>query len=261
MRSFIRLTSHTNIPRGTKLQIVEQQLPREPEGNEDDAERRGLPDAWIYADDGWALLIESKVASMIDLGQLKRHLTTAAGRGFPAAQIVLISVRTPKHLPDLCNHLYWTDVYRWATSERRTSPWAARFADFMEVTEGRMLSDEYLKEGTLTAFSGIHFDSENPYSYVEAKRVLKLMMDELRKRTKLVSKLGMDPLGAGRGAITGLDSDAVWNFLRLKAADQDGNFTKYPHLTLAIENDRVIAQVTIPNGLDGGLVRMLYIAS
>lgn len=54
-------------PRGEALAIVEQRLPGQefetPEARELD-ERR-LPDAWIYAASGWALLIESKIAAPI----------------------------------------------------------------------------------------------------------------------------------------------------------------------------------------------------
>jgi hypothetical protein len=264
MRSFLSFVMDKDGGGQSDLRIVEQQLPGMPADETEESANGSLPDAWIYGESDWALLIEAKVQSKIELGQLKRHLATADKRGFSAAQLLLLSIESPKSLPERCTHHYWTAVYRWAIGQARASvgpsEWARRFADFMEVTEGRMLSAGYLKEGTLTAFSGIHFDNGNPYSYTEAKRLLRLMMDHLRNRPSLASKLGVNPLGTGRGAITGKSSDAVWDFLRLSAAGTDESFTKYPHLTVAIENDHALAQVTIPNGLDGSLVRKLKAA-
>jgi hypothetical protein len=257
MRSFMKMALASPTPKASNLRVVEQQLPGPPITTGDETSNGSLPDAWIYDEGNWSLLIESKVQAKIEVGQLRRHLVTADRRGYPAAQLVLISVETPKSIPERCTHRYWTDIYRWAIREAQTSEWAARLTQFMEVTEARMLADAYLTEGTLTAFSGINFDTQNPYSYPEAKRLLKLIMDELRKRPSLAKTLGMNPNGPGRGAITGTDSGRVWDFLRLKAATEDKAFTKFPHLTFSIETNRAVAQITIPDSLDGSFRRKL----
>jgi hypothetical protein len=101
----------------------------------------------------------------------------------------------------------------------------------------------------LTTFSGIPFGEKEPYNYFEAKRLLKLMMADLRARKDLVRVLGIDPKGQGRGAITGKDGILVWDFLRLKAAKRVEQFTNFPHLTLAIWRDRLLATVTVPNSV------------
>jgi hypothetical protein len=119
----------------------------------------------------------------------------------------------------------------------------------MEVLEADLIEQGKLKEGGVTTFSGIPFDTENPYSYLEAKRLLKLAMDKLRGNSKLKRELRMDPDAPGRGAITGRGAVAVWDFLRLRHAKGAQSFTQYPHLTLAIERDRLLAIVTIPNGV------------
>jgi hypothetical protein len=59
----------------------------------------------------------------------------------------------------------------------------------------------------------------------------------------------MDPKGEGRSAITGTQSKSVWDFLRFKSS-HGKPFNNYPHLTLAIEDDKVIVQVTLPNALN-----------
>lgn len=119
----------------------------------------------------------------------------------------------------------------------------------MEVLEANLIEQGYLKEGTLTSFSGIPFDSENPYNYLEAKRLLKLALNDLRGSSRLRRQMGMDPDAPGRGAITGREGAAVWDFLRLRQAGRDERFTKFPHLTLAIEHERAIAIVTVPHGI------------
>lgn len=58
LRRFIRWSTGRSAPKG-RLQVVEQQRPGEAAGDEKEA--AGLLDAWIYNDDGWALLVESKI--------------------------------------------------------------------------------------------------------------------------------------------------------------------------------------------------------
>src|SRR5262249_3112494 len=88
---------------------------------------------------------------------------------------------------------------------------------------------------------------DNPYSYIEAKRLLRLALDELRKRRDLQDQLGMDSKAEGRPQITGRQSTRIWNLLRLKQAGGTKDFTKFPHLTLSIHDDQLIAIVTVPN--------------
>lgn len=83
MTSFIQWATGAKPPRGQALHIVEQSLPGQTEAEDADspsaeAIRRSLPDAWIYADDGWSLLIESKVALDVDIDQLRRHINTSS---------------------------------------------------------------------------------------------------------------------------------------------------------------------------------------
>ncbi|WP_148028111.1 hypothetical protein [Burkholderia pseudomallei] len=256
MRSFIKWATGEDAPRADRLRIVEQRLPGEPEPvDEKEAQRRSLPDAWIYTDNGWSLLVESKVASAVDIDQLQRHLQIATRRGFENPRLVLLSL-TPctVDLPGRATSRTWTEMYQWTMQWKARNAWARRLVEYMEVAERRMLADLYLTEGTLTSFSGISFDDDNPYSYLEAKRLLQLMMQQLRQRTALQSLLGVNPECKGRPAITGKKSSLVWDVLTF--AKQNGtDFSRYPHLTLGIERDMARAQLTVPNGIDGPLRR------
>jgi len=254
LRAFVQWATDETPPKTSDLRIVEQSLPGEPEADEEEPEQRGLPDAWIYSDDGWALLLESKVSAPISQHQIRRHLETAESRGFPDRRIVVLSVSLPPgEKKPRVHHRAWKDLYRWTLSGNWKTPWPHMFAEYMAAAEGRMLADEYLKEGTLTTFTGIPFGEETPYSYREAKRLLKLLMDELRTRTTLSEKHGANLSALGRKAITGTGANSVWDFLRLGAIKGDTAFTKRPHLTLSVGRDRVLVQVTIPNGMDGSL--------
>src|SRR4030067_607162 len=82
-------------------------------------------------------------------------------------------------------------------------------------------------------------------------------MDELRKNRKLVRQMGIAPHASGRGAITGREGSAVWDFLQLQGLKKGEAFTKLPHLTLAIEEDRLLVMVTIPHGIRSELRRNL----
>jgi len=261
--SFVKWATGEDPPR-TELSIVEQSLPGEPEPEESeqerpDAVRRSLPDAWIFSEDGWALLIESKVALNIDTDQLQRHLQTASRRGYesPLQVVLWLGNETPT-LPERTKARTWSELYGWAKAST-TSEWARRLARYMEVSEQKMLSDEYLKGGyTLTTFTGISFDTDNPYTYLAGKRLLQLAMQELRKSRALQEQLGVNVGRPGRPAITGSKGSHVWDVLQFSAADKR-EFSEFPHLTLGIEREQVRAQLTLPNGIDGQLRRRLAI--
>ena len=42
-----------------KLAVLEQQYPGEEEPGEEELERRGIPDEWIFDGEGWCVFIES----------------------------------------------------------------------------------------------------------------------------------------------------------------------------------------------------------
>lgn len=256
-RRFVRWVLGGQAVAPGRLEIAEQQLPGHPEVSEDEADRRGLPDIWIHDGESWALLIESKIASPVTEDQMRRHLRTAEHRGFRDVRALAIGVRAqPKAaLPDRVRYEKWTEVYKWFRVQARTSGWAARFAEYMEALEGRLIADEYLREGTLTVFSGIPFGEKDLYNYLEAKRVLTLAMDQLQSRGDLERQLGMDPRGERRPAITGKDASYVWDFLPLKVARGDKPFTSFPHPTLSIQSERVFVITTIPNGIGRDLRR------
>lgn len=187
LRRFIYWATRRRAPKG-RLQIVEQQRPGEEARREDEA--AGIPDAWIFNDDGWSILFESKITAQLSTGQLQRHLATAARRGFPNATLLAVTAREEAlNVKGDVIALPWINVYWWLLRERRRSEWAARCANYMEILESDLIEQGKLKEGAVTTFSGIPFDSEHPYSYLEAKRLLKLAMDKLRGNSKLKREL------------------------------------------------------------------------
>jgi len=240
-------------PRGERLQVVEQRLPGDAEERRETSElvKRRLPDAWIYSESGWALLIESKIASPIDAAQLRGHLAIAERRGFSSTQLLVLSPLSPSRaLPDRCLHRRWSDLYQWAAAERG-SAWARHLVSYFPIAEQRMVDDGYLLEGTLTTFTGIPFGPDHPYTYLEGKRLLRLMMAALRSDRSL-DAVGIDRSGIGRPAITE-GADSVWDFLPLSVAAPGAAFTKFPHATVSLQRDRLIAQITLPNDLLGPL--------
>ncbi|MDP1661040.1 MAG: hypothetical protein Q8L55_03915 [Phycisphaerales bacterium] len=229
------------------LLIVEQSLPGDPPESELEAERIGLPDIVVHDDDGWCLLVESKVQAPLTEDQLRRHERTLRRRGFEGIHCVALTksgVRTPKGTIAAT----WSGLYEWLGTARIRSEWSDRLRAYLRAAEVRLAQEEYLTEGTLTMFDGFPFSDDNPYTYGEAKRLLKLALKELRKDRALIA-LGMDPKAPGRTAITGRGGRVVWDFLPLKDRPRRGAFTGYPHLTLAVHADHLEASITIPNGV------------
>ena len=234
-----------------KLSVLEQQYPGEEEPSEEELDRRGIPDGWIFAEEeAWCVLIESKVLVPLRAGQIASHQRTAARRGFNTIIAVAITPWRSSMLPGDAVVLEWRGIYAWLRRHRRDSAWAARAADYLELAEAKLIETGQFVEGTLTMFSGFPFERDHPYSYLEGKRVLGLALGELRTRRDLRDQLGMNPKMLGRPAITGRRGDAVWNFLSLSAAPDAESFTRYPHLTLAVTSRAVEAMVTVPNAVN-----------
>lgn len=247
IRPFLAWCGAEDIPRGSDIHIVEQQGPGSLVSWEDD-ERRGLPDASFYTRDGWAFLVEAKVQATPEPGQLRRHLTTAERYGFESPQVMLLSVApTGRRLPDRAVQRTWADLYAWfGRPKRRQSFWVQTLLEYMQVFEAKMTAQGYNIEGKFTVFDGIPFDSDNPYNYPQAKRLIRMLGDELRQVGRLVHR-GVDPDGAGRAAITGSGEDRVWDILPLKGWDSDDSHTRYPHVTLELHASSVGIAVSIPN--------------
>lgn len=239
----------SRIPR--HLEIVEQQLPGEGETlTEEEAEDRGLPDAWIHDGEEWSLIIESKVAAPLSNDQLIRHNKTALKRGYEDIQLLAICVIKPgRKLPMNTLFKKWLEVYSWLIRQSAYSEWASRMARYIEAAEAKMTIEGYLKEGTMTVFSGIPFNDKNPYTYIEAKRILSLAMEQLRQRKDLRKMLQINYKSEGRKAITGKNRPAVWDYIPFRQANDNSNFTNYPHLTLGIEQSHVAAILIVPNSI------------
>jgi len=253
--AFLRHLRVKSAAPGSRLIIVEQQLPGDPPESEEVALRKGLPDIVIHDDVAWAMLIESKVQSALSANQLIRHERTLRARGFERIDSVALTkcgVRAPKGVTTL----FWSELYEWLGSAKVQGDWPERLRSYLRAAEVRLSREGYLTEGTLTMFDGFPFNTDNPYTYGEAKRLLKLAMIELRKDRKLRS-LGMDASASGRSAITGRSGSAVWDFLSLRERPRRGAFTRYPHLTLAVAEDGVEAAITIPNGVRRSVLQNL----
>ena len=250
LKRFVRWATGERAPTGN-LRVAEQSLPGQDEGEElTEQQRRGLPDGWIYDDDGWALLIESKIECRLEADQIQRHRFTARRRGFTQLHTVALVTELPERVIDSELKIRrWTELYIWLKAESRNSEWARRLHEYMDILEAKLVADEYLKTGTLTLFTGVPFGTESPYNYLEAKRVLRLAMDELRLRDDLHLAFGIDRNTSGRAAITGKDSGSVWDYLRLAKSAEAKTFTEFPHLTLGLHREYMHAIVIVPNGL------------
>jgi hypothetical protein len=245
LRSFIRDFLGLR-PGGRCFEIVEQGFPGITVDSPEEAERRGLPDGCISDETRWALLIESKITAGLNSDQLRRHISTARRYGLEECSLLVLCVRCDAaRLPDEVLVRHWTEVYVWLQNQATVSPWARWCAEYFEIAETKFK----LNEGTLTVFAGIPFDDdETPYSYAQAKRILGLLRAKVAEDPRLAKRLNADVGSAGRPAITGSRGTAVWDFISIRREGASQLFTQYPHLTLAIHADALLAYVTIPNG-------------
>ncbi|MEZ6190918.1 MAG: hypothetical protein R3C45_06450 [Phycisphaerales bacterium] len=252
LKPFLKSLGVVGVPVNAKFHILEQQLPGsyDSSGGQD---ARGLPDMCIHDDVGWAVVFESKVQAKVLAGQIDRHRRTIKRCGFDNILIVVLSVDPmPVRIPVDVLYVEWCEVYGWLRRQTHSSSWATHMVNYMEVYESHMLAQDYNIRGTITKFDGIRFDDNNPYTYQAGKRLIRLLGDRLQTRKDLV-KLGVDPQGSRRGAITGRAGENVWDFLPLRIARKAKHFTDYPHLTMVLNRKGAIAAITVPNGIRGGI--------
>lgn len=209
----------------------------------------------VFDDSNWAVLFESKIQAPAKLGQLIRHGETARRHGYDDCWVVMISVgKVSWELPEGETKIIartWQEVYSWFNRRATKSFWANELVQYMQVFEQKMLSQEYNIKGTITVFDGLRFDDNNPYTYREGKRLIRLLGDLLQERSDL-HKIGVDPEGSRRPAITGKATDGVWDFLPLVVASDAKSFTSFPHLTLVVHRSHATAAITVPNDVKGG---------
>lgn len=240
------------------LTITEQQRPGIRLSADDESEESfTLPDACLFDDDDWLLMIEAKVQARIDKRQLDGHVKSAHRQDFSSPQLLIIAVDEQE---DWRSSPYifksWREIYAWFRRHITKSPWATEFTEYLEIFETRMTSQDYSIRGTLTMFDGLQFDSEDPFNYREAKPLIGLLGDELRQRSEL-GKLGADLGASGRSKMTGKKEGVVWDFIPLKNPHSSQNLTHYPHLTFSLRSRGPAAMFNIPNAVKGGLRKRL----
>lgn len=165
IRPFLKWLGIQDVPPTRAIRIVEQQVPGSEEVGDDEDAARGLPDACIFDDSGWAVLFECKVQAKPRSRQIRRHLATAARHGFEQAQLVVITVDPVAFVPNERTHVVeWKDVYHWFSRRSAESTWAKVFVEYMRVFETKMTAKDYEIRGTITMFDGVRFDEQNPYT-------------------------------------------------------------------------------------------------
>lgn len=247
---FLRWLGIKDVPKSTELTITEQQVPGLLQEDADELIKKGLPDIAVFDNDSWVVLFESKVQAQVSLGQVERHRNTVRRHGYDSPWLVIISVEELRcELPARTIAITWRKIYAWMNGH--STFWPQQLVRYMQVFEQKMLQQQYDIRGTITVFDGLRFDKENPYTYHEGKRLIRLLGDLLQQNKDLVA-IGVDPKGARRSAITGTGQDGVWDFLPLKVSRNAKQFTAYPHLTMGINRSRTTAAVTVPNGVKGG---------
>jgi hypothetical protein len=97
----------------------------------------------------------------------------------------------------------------------------------------------------LAKFTGIPFGTKHPYSALEAKGLLRALMRALRLR---LGETGVFNSKIGRKAI----SDP-WDVIGVRFASSEETFTKqetftkHPHLTVFLDREECVAQLTLPD--------------
>jgi hypothetical protein len=193
-------------------------------------------------------IIESKITSRLTNDQLQRHTNGLRTRGFEVVGGLAITgdpIRA--RLPIGWSTFIWSDVYHWLVFQPKRSLWSAELTHFFEVLEAQMINDGSLGDRSLTRFNGIPFGPDHPYTYQEAKRLIRLLRAKLVKNKSALKRLGVDPDASGHKAI--MDQNLVWDYFLLRRHSKGKLFTAYPHMTFSIQPKLAEATITVPNAV------------
>lgn len=256
LESFLKTFCKNFFKNTSDLKIEQQTVPGQISKDIDEKQKKGLPDAIIYNEEE-CLIIESKVSSTLTIDQLNRHEKTLRRRGFEKVKgIGIVIDLLPNVKLENWKQLTWNSVYSWAHKETKKSEWAKKLVDYFNVLENNMVEDEYLTEGSITEFTGIHFDDDNPYSYREGKRQLKLLVNKVRKNKILSDELNVDLSAKGRSGIK--KEGNLWDYLTFNTGIKEKSFTDEPHLTIGMSDKFIEADFTIPYRIKGRTKKNFY---
>ena len=251
-RRFVRWAVNFPVPADERrLHVEQQRVPGTPEPV-DEGEPSSRPDACIYGDGNWCVVIESKVGADLGVKQLERHRRMAK-RAFDDVHVLAITAEEkPADLPtDIC-HRTWVEVFEWLGDNATVAPsWVDRLREYMRLLESRLLAEGYgMGKSSITTFDGIRFGANHPYSHREAKLLLRQLMELLRRRKRLLA-LGASLEEDGRPRITGKEGSGVWDVISLRPRERKGkgDFTSWPHLTIFINATLTRVVVTVPNNV------------
>lgn len=193
------------------------------------------------------IVVEAKVTALWDLEQasrherfVKRHLDFALGLAITAEDSDWLY--TNNKLPKGWIAFPWTKVY--AAAVTAGTEHARELCRVLELTEAKLMEDKSLT-GTLTAFGGIDFNDESDYSPVRARRMARLLVQELAHHRGL-SRLDIhvpDPksISSSTGKEVWVETETLACFEGLATA------TKSPHLNFSIAATHFGCGLTFPN--------------
>jgi hypothetical protein len=247
LHDFANFATGLTPPKGSPLTLSCQLIPGREERrpmDEDDTDRQGVPDAWIFDDRArWAVLCECKLTAGLSRDELERHISTAQKRGFDSPCLLVITphdkapavvARVASMVPT--SWVSWAQISRFLAAYPR-SPLVREFLDYMRVVEADLMVKGYDGQ-PLSEFMGIPFGPDHLYRESEAKVILRALMPHLRDRLERV--LAVNPR-IRRPALVG-----VWDVVGFNVASVDQPFTRHPHLTVSITEDANL-QLTLPN--------------
>lgn len=264
VRNFVRFATGSDPPHGS-LALSCQTFPGDQQQpvSEEEAERRGIPDLWIWSDsDGWAVACECKVTATLTQDQLQRHTGTVRRLGFKAARLLVITAdeSRPGVVPNRMNGvpvswISWAQLFAFFSRHARKDHLIAEFLNYVRVVEGQLMAEGY--DGPpLTTFTGIPFGPDHTYTVSEATVLLRALMAEFRRRLSASSVLPVEP--SIRRRVIAL---SPWDVIGFKPANPKRPFNEHPHLTVHIHDKKVDLALTLPDKDVSGCWKRLRRAS
>lgn len=157
---------------------------------------------------------------------------------------LLITGDEASNLPSPWVHVGWSQIYDLLTDGvRRRSEWTNELVEYLELVERRMTDDEVGDGVRLTRFNGFPFGKSEEFTYASGKRILRLLVAELKSDKDLLKALRLPKNPTSRDAIS--NQPTLWDFL--SSVRDDSAFNTKPHFTVGVGRERAEALLTVPN--------------
>lgn len=240
----------------TRKSRVELQLAKG--RSEDLTEKTGIPDLVIIDKTDRAIIIESKVGSVLSITQLRGHENRSRQNNLCIQSALAITGRDHdrdkirdairnNNLSSVWQHVTWRQIYHLSSRLAfKKDIWAKELLEYMNIVSTELDEQKMAADVKIIDFSGIPFKTFEDFDFRLAKRVLRSLIECLDEDKKFLSAIGFSKGQVPRHRKSIDNGLQPWDFF--SPVSHERSHKESHHFTVSIGQERLNAMLTVPNG-------------